>query len=275
MKVGLTRAVLSALISISVSHGAVYAGSAVDPPVPPGRDPGGTPVAVIGRGIDYTLPHLANMLARDGEGEIIGYDFADDDRRPFEVGDGTPVAEIVTGEGQAATLIIVRTDMSDTAAAGRAIKYAAETPAKIVLLSEPVSSRSQAELISAAAAHFTKQVFIVPVADAESGAQVMKLPNLIGVAALSPDGKADAGMLDADIATPVEVLETPDQGVATARASRAAARIAALAARLQAVEPGLPPGEIKQRILGLATPLPGGKDGPRILENPRRHFWLE
>ena len=75
--------------------------------------------------------------------------------------------------------------------------------------------------------------------------------------------------------TPVDVLETPDQGVATAEASRAAARIAALAARLQAVEPGLPPGEIKQRILGLATPLPGGKDGPRILENPRRYFWLE
>ena len=38
------------------------------PPVPPGRDPGGVAVALIGTGIDYTLPAggaAAELLARE------------------------------------------------------------------------------------------------------------------------------------------------------------------------------------------------------------------
>ena len=36
------------------------------PKVPPGRDPGGVAIAVIGSGVDYTLTNIARRLARDG-----------------------------------------------------------------------------------------------------------------------------------------------------------------------------------------------------------------
>jgi subtilisin family serine protease len=54
------------------------------PRVPPGVDPGGVTIAIIGSGIDYTRPEIAARLARDGEGELVGWDFVDNDRRPFE-----------------------------------------------------------------------------------------------------------------------------------------------------------------------------------------------
>ncbi len=56
---------------------------AADPPVPIGQDPGGTAVAIISTGIDYTIPEIAKSLARDGEGEIIAWDFVDGDNRPY------------------------------------------------------------------------------------------------------------------------------------------------------------------------------------------------
>ena len=37
-------------------------------------------------GIDYTLPQIAQRLARDGEGELIGLDLVDNDNRPFSGG---------------------------------------------------------------------------------------------------------------------------------------------------------------------------------------------
>src|SRR5215467_9057175 len=61
------------------------------PPVPPGRDPGGVAVALIG--IDYTLPAVARRLARDGEGELIGWDLQDQDRKPFDSSKGTALPE--------------------------------------------------------------------------------------------------------------------------------------------------------------------------------------
>src|SRR5215813_6387373 len=79
------------------------------PPVPPGRDPGGVAVALIGTGIDYTLPQVASRLARDGEGELIGWDLQDEDRRPFDRskgsappewgGDGTLIASLLVRDG--------------------------------------------------------------------------------------------------------------------------------------------------------------------------------
>jgi hypothetical protein len=42
------------------------------PKVPPGRDPGGFAIALFSTGVDYTDPAVANCLARDGEGELIG-----------------------------------------------------------------------------------------------------------------------------------------------------------------------------------------------------------
>lgn len=258
---------------------AVATAGAKDPAVPPGLGSGGIPVAIIGDGIDYTQPHLASMLARDGEGEIIGYDFIDDDRRPFCTCGGTTIASIVVSEGQSATVVVIRATMANTAVASRAIRYAAESPAKITLFARPLADKADAALVSAAAAYFTKQLFIVPVADADVAAQVKTVPNLIVVSAVPGSGVTDAVALAADVAVPLDgvlnlnsAAEEKDDALP---ASSAAARVAALAARLQAVEPDNSPGQAKDRILKLANRRSENASGPPKISEPRRHFWLE
>ncbi len=71
------------LAALTLVAQAVAQAPTAKPRVPPGIDPGGVAIAIIGNGIDYTRPDIASRLARDGEGEIIGWDFVDDDRRPY------------------------------------------------------------------------------------------------------------------------------------------------------------------------------------------------
>lgn len=271
------RAFAAAAALLSCVPSGAMAG-ADDPRVPPGRDPGGIPVAVVGAGIDYIKSNVAPKLARDGEGEIIGYDFIDDDRRPYDLGPGTAIAEMVTAEGQAATLIVVRANMSDSANAGRAIRYTSATPAKICLLMEPVTGKEHAALVSAAAAAFKGLLFIVPVTDPDSASRVIKPPNLVMVAAKTENHGAGSPAA-ADLIAPTASDAAPTSApAASPAASLAAARIAALAARLQSVEPSLAPNAIKERILALAEPAidaAATAPGPRILVEPRRHFWLD
>ena len=59
-----------------------------DPPVPPGKDPGGVAVALVDTGVNYTLPEISNRLARSPDGEILGFDFQDNDRLPFDLEPG-------------------------------------------------------------------------------------------------------------------------------------------------------------------------------------------
>lgn len=228
-----------------------------DPPAPAGRDPGGRAVAIIGAGVDYTKDTIASRLARDGEGEIIGYDVVDDDRRPFASGDqsDTVAAEIILGEGQATKLIALRADPSSWRSVGKAIALAGAMPAKTVLLLCPLDADKMSDLIQSAAKQFSQKLFIAP---ASGTAGLAGQANVILVALIGgPTG------LQADLAAPV------DNGAATP--SLSAARIAALSARLEAVEPDLSPAAMKARILDLAET---GAQG-RVITQPRRHFWLE
>jgi hypothetical protein len=43
-------------------------------------------VALLDNGVNYLLPEIATALARDEQGKIIGYDFWEEDRRPFDYG---------------------------------------------------------------------------------------------------------------------------------------------------------------------------------------------
>ena len=110
------------------------------PPLPPGRDPGGVAVALFTTGIDYTDPEVALRLARDGEGELIGWDAADADNRPFAArggaanwgGDGTLLARALGGRGR--RLVAVRVSATDPASLARAVAFIAATPARIAVV---------------------------------------------------------------------------------------------------------------------------------------------
>ncbi len=92
------------------------------PRLPPGLDPGGIAVAVLGTGIDYTRPDLATHLARDGEGDLVGWDLVTGDNRPYAAspndapanwgGDGTELARRLASVGNL-RLIPIRIDPAE------------------------------------------------------------------------------------------------------------------------------------------------------------------
>ena len=274
-----------------------------DPPVPPGRDPGGIPVAIVGQGLDYTLPHLAQMLARDGEGEITGYDFADEDRRPFETssaagtaGPGTRVAEIVTGEGQAATLIAIRAKMDNPVSLTKAIRFATQGPSRIIAIDRTFETAIDMEMFSSAARHYREHLFIVMAGEGDTnldssvigrfGSQNTMASNLLIVAACDQKGVLAAnsnwGATAIDVAIDVVSQFVVEDGASLPKdpsLSRIAlARAAALAARLLAVEPHIRGAAFKERIVRLAAPMPeqaSKRTRAGFIERPQRHFWLE
>ena len=120
--------------------GALAAQPAGKPPVPIGVDPGGVLIAIIGDGIDYTRPEIAARLARDGEGELIGWDLVDNDRRPF----GQPpsnfnsiatatVRAIVTEQGYPRIAPFRVMDPTSTSV-GRAIMMAAQAQSRVIVV---------------------------------------------------------------------------------------------------------------------------------------------
>src|SRR5688572_3480924 len=91
--------ILAACLALALTFTGAFAQSS-KPKVPPGTDPGGIAIALIAHGIDYTDPEIAPRLARDGEGDIIGWDFVSGDNKPFSSApdagiDGTRLAKLI------------------------------------------------------------------------------------------------------------------------------------------------------------------------------------
>jgi hypothetical protein len=142
------------------------------PGLPPGRDPGGVAIALLSTGIDYTLPEVAARLARDGEGELIGWDTTDRDNRPFAQrsaarpnwgADGTLLARLIGSPGT--RLVPVRIDPAEPVSLAHAVAFVAATPARIVVV--PMSSAAKAdwEPFRQAASRFSDLLFIVAAGD--------------------------------------------------------------------------------------------------------------
>jgi hypothetical protein len=137
------RAVAALLAMCVLGSGAPADAQAKKPKLPPGRDPGGVAIAVLSTGIDYTRPELAGRLARDGEGELIGWDFTDNDNRPYAPspndtpagwgGDGTRIAMRLAAVSNI-RLVPIRIAPSKPATFAHAIAFAAKTPARILLV---------------------------------------------------------------------------------------------------------------------------------------------
>jgi hypothetical protein len=263
------------------------------PPVPPGRDPGGFAIAVIGSGLDYTRPEIAQRLARDGEGEIVGFDLEDSDRRPYakpegakgscgDIGCNALPAHLALAEGQAARLAPFAAVITEARMLAGAIGMVAKSPARVVLIDGVPS----AAVMAAAAERFPQLVFIAPAPDPAPQLPRAALANVILVrdaASAEPKSAAAAPPVAADLATPAAgralnaLARCPDTGcpMETGLADRlAAARIAALAVRLVAVEPGHDGAGLKARIAALAVASPGSARAGFIAE-PHRPFWLE
>ena len=258
---------------------AAVASAAEKPKVPPGIDPGGVLVALIGEGVDYTKPEIAQRLARDGEGEIIAWDFVDGDRRPYSsIGSAQNAAVMAAiNEPGTARIVVVRCHAGPPPPIQRfaeGITMAAAANARIIALSA-TDDPEFAVLIGSASARFREVVFILSGWPAK-----VPYPNLENVIRIKNSNDAciaqDIALetrAEADIAARGECSVAPsDRG---ALDETAAARIAALAARILVSEPGLDGAGLKARIIALAKPFPDGMPKVAIygwIEDPSAHY---
>lgn len=276
---------LGAGVLVSVASALPARGQGVPPPrsrkprVPAGRDPGGVAVAVIGAGVDYLQPDIAGRLARDGEGELIGFDLIDADPWPLEeptrnlsvpADAGTTLCRVVLREAMAARLIPVRVPAGPPAAIAQALAFVAQTPARVVLVLAPAGPMTP-PLLQALTRMQARTVVVVPAGTLMApDAAATALGGVLSVAAARTGAAAPSWAATmqraADLVVPLEASqpepEMPDH--------HAAARVAALAARLVAVETAATGPAMKARLLGLAQAQPGG--GQRIIADVARHF---
>lgn len=194
---------------------------ATEPKVPSGLDPGGVAIALLGDGIDYTKPEIAKRLARDGEGDLIAWDFVDNDIRPYaKAGQTTVDAEYIIAASKTASLIILKEPIGNPAAIGHMASFVVRTPARIIAWPDGRPERKDWKVLFQAAQRFADRLFIVP----------------------GPARSEDASKAGDNI-----VFAAPTQGL---NDRAAVLDTAVAAAELLAKQPQLSVKEIKQFLLG-------------------------
>lgn len=276
------RKTLLAILAAAFLVSAVWAATG-EPEVPAGKDPGGVAVAIIDSGVNYTLPAIARRLARNEKGEIMGYDFQDNDKRPFDLvpgqkpgsgrHHGTRVAGIFLREAPGARLIPYRYRAHSFETFAEIVEHIAGCPARIVIMSLGGYQKQDWEKFRQAAQLHPEILFIISAGN--DGRNVdenpiypsgYRLDNTLVVGSTDDFGRlplsSNWGPMTVDISTPAEGIETFDHtGSRTyvSGSSFAVPRIAALAARLKEKNAGWTAQDIKKAIVALAGPSPGDR----------------
>lgn len=216
------------------------------PRVPAGRDPGGIAVCLVGSGLDYRRPEIAHRIARDGEGELIGWDFSDNDAKPFAASDSdSSVARILLAEGQAVRLVLARVGRGRQDQIAAALRFCAQTPSRIVLIVADPGAPLPLAGLAEAGRLLPHLLLVVPshLLSADGGAnETVERGGLISVA---PEGSVAA----ADLVVVSEELASAN----VVPGERAAARLVALAVRLLEGEPSLDGVGLRLRLLTLVS----------------------
>ncbi|MFM9846739.1 MAG: hypothetical protein ACKVP3_06230 [Hyphomicrobiaceae bacterium] len=175
------------LVLALVATGASAQSPSPKPKIPPGTDPGGIAIALIAYGIDYTDPEIAPRLARDGEGDIIGWDFVTGDNKPFAAApdsgiDGTHLAKLILSAYARGRLVPLRVAPADPAQFAQAMRFVLQSPARIIAVPLWNARPEITEVMNAAAAHARDRLFIIP---AGEGVTAQRSGNLLSAAALA------------------------------------------------------------------------------------------
>lgn len=255
------RRALLALAVVASTASSMAGAQSPDPKVPTGRDPGGPAVAIIGAGLDYRQPEIARRLARDGEGEVIGWDFAGNDPRPFTTEAGAdPLTKVVLAESQTARLVVTRVAAGRSDQIALALRFVADTPARIVLVAADPGAPIRRDDLNDAARQLPQLLIVVP------ARMVVADPVPVAPRSAEPAGllivDQEGSSASADLL--VALADGSGGAIAGATASGrvagdvASARVVALAARLERREPALDGAALRARILSLAEAKPSG-----------------
>ncbi|MFQ5993875.1 MAG: S8 family serine peptidase [Acidiferrobacterales bacterium] len=254
----------------------------LNPPVPPGTDPAGVPVAMVDAGVNYLLDPVRARLARDDSGAILGYDYWDLDRRPFDSNParssffpqrhGTKTASQFLREAPAASLVPYRYPRPDMSRMADLVADAAGNGVMIVNMSLGSNEAEEWSVFAETAEKHPEMLFIVSAGN--NGRNIdqrpvfpaaLALQNIVTVTSAEltgvPARGSNIGPRTVDLLVPAENLAVLDFAGRHGRASGssyAAARVTALAARLLAQNPSWRAPELRAAIFARALrPLPG------------------
>jgi len=250
----------------------------LNPAVPTGRDPGGVAVAQIDSGVNYLLPVIGARLARDADGQALGYDYWDMDDRPFDIDTaaspfyplhhGTAVASILLAEAPSARLVPYRYPRPDMTRMADLI--AAADKMGVIVVNVAMGSRNAAEWDAFAAAARARPHMLFILSAGNDGRDIdvepvypasLRLANALVVTSSDPFGRlargSNWGRETVHVMVPGEQVPVVDHRGAKGKASGssfAVPRITALAARLLARHPEWRAAELKAAILARARP---------------------
>ncbi len=215
---------LACTLAILPLSAALTVAAATEPKVPPAPPPSGPAIALLGPGVDYRAPELVGRLARDGEGDLIAWDFLDGDIRPFEAGGatGTERAKAIAARASDARLVIVKEKPGDPQAFGHMMTFVARTPARVIVWPDADPARPDWPILLEAVERFPEHLFLLP----------------------RPPGVTVAGLASLDAAVNVVTCLLAEQAATT----DCLARTAAAAAELMTGTPQRSIAEIRSLI---------------------------
>lgn len=230
----LRGAVAVGILAASLHSVALAAGK---PAVPAGRDPGGVAVAFVGPGIDYTDRGIADRLARDGEGEIVGFDVMAADRQPYAAGGaGNGAAKVLLAQAGGVRLAVFMADGGEAAGLARAAAMALSSPARVIVLFSSAIPALGPPGLAALAARLGGRLLVIawdmPGEQAEDFSAADGVVRVCVAAGACGPAQGDAPLL-----------------VSGDNIEAALAHAAARAANAWSAEPSLAASEIKRRLL--------------------------
>ena len=258
-------------------------------------------VGMIDSGVNYQLPEINRRLARDSDGELVGFDFWDMDALPFDAHPlnagfflqrhGTRTASLLLSEAPGVELVPYRYPRPDMSRMQALVEHAAANG--VAILGMPLgSNRPEDWNTFARAARAHPEILFISSAG-NNGRDVDQRPvypaalgldNMLVVTSaddfVQPAERTNWGRLSVDYMIPAELMRALDFSGAEARvsgSSYAVSRLVALAARIRSVNPEWGAGEIIAELsrgavasewVGtgyIADPLAGGKIGKQSL----------
>ena len=189
--------------------------------VPPGRDPGGTAVAILSSPFSLSSNQLLHRLARDGEGLAIGWDFS---RRQAETQaahvSSAPELANALARSHDIRIVAAFVDQSDPTTWAKAVAFIAKTPARIVAVPFTTTDAQDWTIFRASAERFPDVLFVVS-ADSQAGRDALSPAypaafNLSNVLSVTTQGAPGADIAVALAPEPAALSASQRTGAAIA-----------------------------------------------------------